>query len=39
MLTLFVDAPATLTFGLLCLFGFAVLGFLVLAAPVEADRS
>jgi cytochrome d ubiquinol oxidase subunit II len=39
LLTLFVDAPATLTFGLACLFGFAVCGFLVLAAPVEADRS
>ena len=39
VLMVFFDAPITLTLGLLCLFAFAVCGFLVLAAPVEADRS
>jgi cytochrome d ubiquinol oxidase subunit II len=39
VLMVFFDEPATLTLGLLCLFGFGALGFLVLAAPVEADRS
>jgi cytochrome d ubiquinol oxidase subunit II len=38
VLMVFFDAPATLTLGLLCLFAFAVCAFLVLAAPVEADR-
>ena len=39
LLTVFFDAPITLSLGLLCLFGFAVCGFLVLSEPVEADRS
>ena len=38
MLTVFFDAPVTLTLGILALFAFGVCGFLVLAAPVEADR-
>ena len=37
-LTVFFDVPATLTVGLLCLAGFGVCGFLLLSAPVDADR-
>ena len=39
VLTVFFDAPLTLTLGILLLFAFGVCGFLVLSAPVEADRS
>jgi len=36
-LTVFFDAPATLTVGLLCLAGFGVCGFLLLSAPLEGE--
>jgi cytochrome d ubiquinol oxidase subunit II len=38
-LTFFFQTPVTLTLGILALFGGGVCGFLVLAAPVEGDRS
>jgi cytochrome d ubiquinol oxidase subunit II len=38
-LTFFFETPVTLTLGILMLFGGGVCGFLVLAAPVEADRA
>jgi cytochrome d ubiquinol oxidase subunit II len=38
-LMVFFDAPLTIVLGLLALTGFAVCGFFVLSAPVEADRS
>jgi cytochrome d ubiquinol oxidase subunit II len=38
-LTFFFETPVTLTLGILTLFAGGVCGFLVLAAPVEADRS
>jgi cytochrome d ubiquinol oxidase subunit II len=37
VLMVFFDAPLTLVLGLVALAGFAVCGFFVLSAPVEAD--
>jgi hypothetical protein len=34
----FFDAPVTLTLGILALGAFGVCGFLVLSAPLDANR-
>jgi cytochrome bd ubiquinol oxidase subunit II len=39
LLTMLFEAPLTLVLGLLALAGFAVCGFLALAAPLESERS
>jgi cytochrome d ubiquinol oxidase subunit II len=39
LLTMLFEAPVTLTLGISALLAFCVCGFLVLAEPVESDRS